>query len=36
MNLAATLSFTTYALANLARQNPALRPEAAHYMELAI
>ena len=31
-----TLAFTTYALANLAQQNPALRPEAAHYTELAI
>lgn len=31
-----TLSFTTYALANLAQQNPALRPEAARYMELTI
>ncbi|WP_223696416.1 hypothetical protein [Hymenobacter psoromatis] len=31
-----TLSFTTYALTNLAQQNPALRPEAAHYIALAI
>ncbi|AMR27588.1 hypothetical protein A0257_11100 [Hymenobacter psoromatis] len=31
-----TLAFTTYALANLARQNSSLRPEAARYTELAI
>lgn len=31
-----TLAFTTYALANLAQQNPALRPKAAHYTGLAI
>ncbi|MEJ7666035.1 MAG: hypothetical protein WKG07_44220 [Hymenobacter sp.] len=31
-----TLAFTTYALANLAQQNPALRPEAARYIALAI
>ena len=31
-----TLSFTSYALANLAQHDPTLRPEAAHYFNLAI
>ncbi len=31
-----TLSFTTYALANLAEHDPQLRPEAANYIALAI
>ncbi len=31
-----TLSFSTYALANLAQHDPSIRPEAARYIDLAI